>query len=90
MAVLQADPAPPAKAVRRPRERWTPYALLAPTLVLVAVFLLYPIGSVVYYSLFKYNVTKPRSNGNPVGPVPPTTRTLSPMQCPSRPLSGRQ
>jgi multiple sugar transport system permease protein len=64
MAVLQADPAPPGKAVRRrPRERWTPYALLAPTLVLVAVFLLYPIGSVVYYSLFKYNVTKPRSNG---------------------------
>jgi multiple sugar transport system permease protein len=25
--------------------------------------LLYPIGSIVYYSLFKYNVTKPRSNG---------------------------
>jgi multiple sugar transport system permease protein len=61
MAVLQAE-APPGKA-RRPRERWTPYALLAPTLVLVAIFLLYPIGSVVYYSLFKYNVTKPRSNG---------------------------
>lgn len=67
MAVLQADPTqadPPDKPVRRrPRERWTPYALLAPTLVLVAIFLLYPIGSVVYYSLFKYNVTKPRSNG---------------------------
>jgi multiple sugar transport system permease protein len=61
MAVLQAE-APPGKA-RRPRERWTPYALLAPTLVLVAIFLLYPIGSVVYYSLFRYNVTKPRSNG---------------------------
>lgn len=56
MAVLQATR-------RRPREHWTPYALLAPTLVLVAIFLLYPIGSVVYYSLFKYNVTKPRSNG---------------------------
>jgi multiple sugar transport system permease protein len=64
MAVLQADPAPPDEVIRRrPRERWTPYALLAPTLVLVAIFLLYPIGSVVYYSLFKYNVTKPRSNG---------------------------
>ncbi|GAB2677785.1 carbohydrate ABC transporter permease [Kribbella swartbergensis] len=64
MAVLQADPVAPDEPVRRrSRERWTPYALLAPTLVLVAVFLLYPIGSVVYYSLFKYNVTKPRSNG---------------------------
>ncbi|MGH3369826.1 MAG: carbohydrate ABC transporter permease [Nocardioidaceae bacterium] len=66
MAVLQTGSAPPATAASRrprPRERWTPYALLAPTLALVAVFLLYPIGSVVYYSLFRYNVTKPRTNG---------------------------
>jgi multiple sugar transport system permease protein len=68
MAVLQKQPgsAPSATAASRrprPRERWTPYALLAPTLALVAVFLLYPIGSVVYYSLFRYNVTKPRNNG---------------------------
>lgn len=51
--------------VRRRRSRsWrTPYLLLAPTMLLVAVFLLYPIGSVFYYSLFKYNVTQPWDNG---------------------------
>jgi len=68
MAVLEAD-APPAGTgappVRRRRssERWTPYALIAPTAALIAVFLIYPIGNVVYYSLFKYNVTKPWANG---------------------------
>ncbi|MGW4110798.1 carbohydrate ABC transporter permease [Actinosynnema sp. NPDC004786] len=42
---------------------WAPYALIAPTLVLMAVFLVYPIGSVVYYSLQRYNVTQPWKNG---------------------------
>jgi multiple sugar transport system permease protein len=42
---------------------WAPYALIAPTLVLMAVFLVYPIASVVYYSLQRYNVTQPWKNG---------------------------
>jgi multiple sugar transport system permease protein len=54
---------PPRPSRRRPRERWTPYLLIAPTALLIAVFLVYPIGSVVYYSLFRYNVTKPYANG---------------------------
>ncbi|MFL6120113.1 carbohydrate ABC transporter permease [Actinophytocola sp.] len=62
MAVLNA-PAPARGAPRRRRERWTPYLLIAPTGLLVAVFLLYPIGSVVYYSLYSYNVVKPWNNG---------------------------
>jgi multiple sugar transport system permease protein len=66
MAVLNV-PASVARAPgrrRRPRrERWTPYLLIAPAGLLVAVFLVYPIGSVVYYSLYDYNVTKPWSNG---------------------------
>jgi multiple sugar transport system permease protein len=62
MAVLNA-PAPARAAPRRRRERWTPYLLIAPAGLLVAVFLLYPIGSVIYYSLYDYNVTKPWSNG---------------------------
>ncbi|GAA0207652.1 sugar ABC transporter permease [Saccharothrix mutabilis subsp. mutabilis] len=44
-------------------KRWAPYALIAPTLLLMAVFLLYPIASVVHYSLQRYNVTQPWKNG---------------------------
>ncbi|MEJ2853860.1 MULTISPECIES: carbohydrate ABC transporter permease [unclassified Saccharothrix] len=44
-------------------KRWAPYALIAPTLVLMAVFLVYPIASVVHYSLQRYNVTQPWKNG---------------------------
>jgi multiple sugar transport system permease protein len=66
MAVLNAA-APtgvaPGRRRRPRRERWTPYLLIAPTGLLVAVFLIYPIGSVVYYSLYDYNVTTPWSNG---------------------------
>lgn len=53
----------PRRRRRQRRERWTPYLLIAPTGLLVAVFLIYPIGSVVYYSLYDYNVTKPWANG---------------------------
>lgn len=66
MAVLDAV-APPGVAPKRRgrprRERWTPYLLIAPAGLLVVVFLIYPIGSVVYYSLYDYNVTKPWGNG---------------------------
>jgi len=67
MAVLEASARPAGTAAqpkrRRRSERWTPYWLIGPTVALIAVFLIYPIGNVVYYSLFKYNVTKPWANG---------------------------
>jgi multiple sugar transport system permease protein len=53
----------PASAVNRPRRRWAPYLLIAPTVVLIAAFLIYPIGSIFYYSLQHYNVTRPYDNG---------------------------
>ena len=37
----------------------TPYLFLAPALVLVAVFVLYPIASVVYYSFTSYDIVRP-------------------------------
>ena len=37
----------------------TPYLFLAPALVLIAVFLLYPIGAVVYYSLTSWDIVRP-------------------------------
>jgi ABC-type sugar transport system permease subunit len=45
------------------RARWTPYLLIAPTVLLMAVFLAYPVGSVVYYSLQHYNATRSWANG---------------------------
>lgn len=43
--------------------RWAPYLLISPTVLLIAVFLVYPVGSVLYYSLQHYNLTKPWANG---------------------------
>lgn len=37
----------------------TPYLFLAPALLVIAVFVLYPIGAVVYYSFTDYNIVKP-------------------------------
>ncbi|WP_051426348.1 carbohydrate ABC transporter permease [Jiangella gansuensis] len=48
---------------RRLRRRATPYLLIAPTLVLFAVFLAYPIGNVFYFSLRDYNITQPWNDG---------------------------
>lgn len=70
-AALETRPAsagrvggPPERPPRRKRKgRLTPYMLLAPTAVLIAVFLVYPVGSVFYYSLQKYNITQPYDNG---------------------------
>lgn len=42
---------------------WAPYALIAPTLVLMAVFLVYPIASVGWFSLRHHTVTQPWKNG---------------------------
>jgi putative chitobiose transport system permease protein len=37
----------------------TPYLFLAPALLLVAVFVLYPIGAVIYYSFTDYDIVRP-------------------------------
>ena len=37
----------------------TPYLFLAPALLVIAVFVLYPIGAVVYYSFTDYNIITP-------------------------------
>jgi putative chitobiose transport system permease protein len=37
----------------------TPYLFLAPALVLIAVFVVYPIASVVYYSFTSYDIVRP-------------------------------
>ena len=49
--------------VKTVRKRGVPYLLLSPTAILMLVFLVYPLGSVVYFSLQNYNVTKPWDNG---------------------------
>ena len=36
-----------------------PYLFLAPSLLVIAVFVLYPIGAVVYYSFTEYNIVTP-------------------------------
>lgn len=64
----RAAPRPPASAVRSRRRLRTqrgmaPYLLILPTVLLIAVFLVYPVGSVFYYSLQKYNVTQSYDNG---------------------------
>ncbi|GLW08508.1 transporter [Microtetraspora sp. NBRC 13810] len=47
----------------RPRSPRTPYVLIAPAVVAMLGFLVYPMASVVYYSLQHYNVTQPWDNG---------------------------
>jgi putative chitobiose transport system permease protein len=37
----------------------TPYLFLAPALVLIAIFVLYPIGAVLFYSFTDYNIVNP-------------------------------
>ncbi|KAB2349549.1 sugar ABC transporter permease [Actinomadura rudentiformis] len=54
--------------IRRKRRRSnrgprTPYALIAPAVLLMLGFLVYPMASIFYYSLQHYNVTKPWDNG---------------------------
>ncbi len=41
------------------RRRLTPYAFLAPALVLLGVFVFYPIAAVIYYSLTDYDIVTP-------------------------------
>lgn len=53
--------APHEPAVRRSAR--TPYLLIAPTVVLIAGFLGYPIGAVAYYSLRHDTISQPWDNG---------------------------
>ena len=56
-------------SVARPRRRRAdrgpraPYGLIAPSVLLLLGFLVYPMASVIYYSLQHYNVTQPWDNG---------------------------
>jgi multiple sugar transport system permease protein len=49
-----------AEAGRRPR---TPYLLIAPAVLAMLAFLVYPMASVGYYSLRHYNLSKPWEDG---------------------------
>lgn len=44
-------------------KKYIPYIFLMPAIILIVVFLFYPMGSIFYYSLFKYNLAKPYANG---------------------------
>jgi len=44
-------------------KKFIPYMFLMPAVILIIVFLFYPMGSIFYYSLFKYNLAKPYANG---------------------------
>jgi multiple sugar transport system permease protein len=59
--------APPRRARMKNRragmQAYYPYFLFAPAAILTAVFLVYPVGSVFYFSLQQYNVTQPWDNG---------------------------
>ncbi len=62
-----AAPASPGRTRRRPawRRASAPYILIAPVVILLAVFIFYPVGSVFYYSLQYYNPTTPWDNASP-------------------------
>ncbi|HWR85562.1 MAG TPA: sugar ABC transporter permease [Rhodoglobus sp.] len=48
-----------AVSPRRRRRLAGPYLLIAPAVVLIAAFIAYPVGTVVYYSFFQYSASKP-------------------------------
>jgi multiple sugar transport system permease protein len=43
--------------------RWMPYIFIAPAVLLIAAFLVYPFSQVFYYSLQNYNLSMPYNNG---------------------------
>lgn len=49
--------------ISRRLARYYPYFLIAPAAILTIVFLVYPVGSVFYYSLQHSNVTQPWNDG---------------------------
>lgn len=44
-------------------EKWLPYIFIAPAMIFIACFLVYPLGNVFYYSLQHYNANTPFYNG---------------------------
>jgi multiple sugar transport system permease protein len=61
MAVAEVTPRRPTQ--RRRRGPRTPYVLIAPAVLAMLAFLVYPMASVFYYSLQHYTVNKPWENG---------------------------
>jgi len=59
--VNQNDMALPRK--HKPKIDWLPYMLILPALLLITGFVVYPIGTVFYYSLQNYSVSNPFYNG---------------------------
>ncbi|WP_457031094.1 carbohydrate ABC transporter permease [Kitasatospora sp. P5_F3] len=51
--------APPPARGHRLRRALTPYALISPTLLLLSTFLVFPVGSVLYYALQHHVVNEP-------------------------------
>ena len=43
----------------------TPYLFLAPAILIIVVFVLYPIVAVVYYSFTDYSISTPAGMGRP-------------------------
>ena len=41
------------------RYRWTPYLFLTPALLVIVIFVVFPIGAVVYYSFTDYSIVTP-------------------------------
>lgn len=50
---------PPTRGHHRLRRALAPYALISPTLLLLATFLVFPVGSVLYYALQHHVVNEP-------------------------------
>ena len=59
MAVAEVIP----RRRRQGRGSYAPYVLIAPAVLAMLAFLVYPMASVFYYSLQNYNVSKPWDNG---------------------------
>ena len=62
MSTVAKNPASSWPARRTVRGSSTPYLLIAPAALLIAVFVALPVGVVAAFSLFQYNVAKPWSN----------------------------
>jgi multiple sugar transport system permease protein len=58
-----ARPKRPARSRNSGLRRLYPYLLIGPAAILTLVFLVYPVGSVFYYSLQHSNVTQPWNDG---------------------------
>lgn len=58
-----AEVIPRRRRRNAPRGHRTPYLLIAPAVLAMLAFLVYPMATVFYYSLRHYNISKPWDNG---------------------------